>query len=182
MKIKDERLNNPHFEDYADKVYDESLKPAIIVDLDGTVALFNDRDPYDYESCVRDVPNKPLCDLINEISAGPSEVKILFVTGREDSGTAKNKTISWLLHKCGFYNYGSPYKQKLSDEGPEYDWELFMRKPGDRRPDNIVKAEIYKYKIEPHYNVMAVFEDRDSVVKMWRDLGLLCCQVYYGDF
>ena len=31
-------------------------------------------------------------------------------------------------------------------------------------------------------NVLGVFEDRDRVVKMWRDLGITCFQVAEGDF
>jgi hypothetical protein len=57
-----------------------------------------------------------------------------------------------------------------------------MRTEGDHRSDDIVKKEIYEKRIAPWYDVVAVFDDRDKVVKMWRDLGLLCCQVYYGDF
>ena len=45
-----------------------------------------------------------------------------------------------------------------------------------------MKEEIYDQYIKDKYNVAAVFDDRDRVVKMWRDKGLLCCQVYYGDF
>ena len=57
-----------------------------------------------------------------------------------------------------------------------------MREKGDHRGDEIVKKEIYDNQIKPIYDVMCVFDDRDKVVKMWRDEGLLCCQVYYGDF
>ena len=59
---------------------------------------------------------------------------------------------------------------------------ILMRKQGDFRPDEEVKLEIYYNEIEPRYNVIAVFDDRDKVVKMWRENGLMCCQVYYGDF
>jgi hypothetical protein len=57
-----------------------------------------------------------------------------------------------------------------------------MRKHNDYRSDDIVKKEMYFEYIQPKYNVVCVFDDRDKVVKMWRDLGILCCQVYYGDF
>jgi hypothetical protein len=57
-----------------------------------------------------------------------------------------------------------------------------MRRSGDNRCDSIVKEEIYREHIEGKYNVLAVFDDRDRVVDMWRRLGLLCLQVYYGDF
>ena len=57
-----------------------------------------------------------------------------------------------------------------------------MRKKGDYRHDEIIKEEIYHTDIEPNYNVIAVFDDRNRVCDMWRNLGLLCNQVYYGDF
>lgn len=62
------------------------------------------------------------------------------------------------------------------------DYKLFMRPEGDKRPDHEIKQEIYKTHIEPFYNVKLVFEDRSSVVKMWRSLGLTCWQVAEGDF
>jgi hypothetical protein len=30
--------------------------------------------------------------------------------------------------------------------------------------------------------IMCVFDDRDKVVKMWRENGISCFQVNYGDF
>ena len=57
-----------------------------------------------------------------------------------------------------------------------------MRATGDFRPDSVVKEEIYNNHIKDNYYVAGVFDDRDSVVKLWRDLGLTCFQVYYGDF
>ena len=57
-----------------------------------------------------------------------------------------------------------------------------MRSKGDHRSDTEVKKEIYDKYIKDKYNILCVFEDRDKVVKMWRDEGLLCNQVYYGDF
>ena len=57
-----------------------------------------------------------------------------------------------------------------------------MRKTKDFRSDSIIKTEIYNEFIKDKYFVDLVLDDRDSVVKTWRDLGLLCLQVYYGDF
>ena len=42
--------------------------------------------------------------------------------------------------------------------------------------------ELYEKYIKDSYNVLCVFDDRQKVVDMWREEGLLCCQVYYGDF
>ena len=57
-----------------------------------------------------------------------------------------------------------------------------MRSRGDKRPDQVIKKEIYDKYIKDKFNVLCVFEDRDKVVEMWRDEGLLCNQVYYEDF
>ena len=56
---------------------------------------------------------------------------------------------------------------------------LYMRKDGDTRPDYVIKPELVKDFIDDIY---MVFEDRDQVVKMWRDLGITCLQVANGDY
>jgi hypothetical protein len=60
--------------------------------------------------------------------------------------------------------------------------KLFMRKTGDIRSDDIVKREIYETHIKPEWNVVCVLDDRQRVVDMWREIGLTCLQVDYGDF
>jgi hypothetical protein len=57
-----------------------------------------------------------------------------------------------------------------------------MRKSGDYRKDYEVKKEIYETYIKDKFNVLCVLDDRQSVVDMWRSLGLTCLQVNYGDF
>jgi hypothetical protein len=59
---------------------------------------------------------------------------------------------------------------------------LFMRPDDDFRADHELKREIYLRDIQPHYDVKIVLDDRDSVVRMWRELGLECWQVAAGDF
>lgn len=62
-----------------------------------------------------------------------------------------------------------------------YDW-LYMRPEGDVRKDTEIKREIFDNYIRDKYRVLFVLDDRNSVVKMWRDLGLKCLQVAEGDF
>lgn len=57
-----------------------------------------------------------------------------------------------------------------------------MRRADDERDDAIVKYEIYRDFIAPEFDVQIAFDDRDRVVKMWRQVGLTCAQVDYGDF
>src|SRR5918997_1343709 len=60
---------------------------------------------------------------------------------------------------------------------------LFRRRAGDRRRDTVVKREIYERHIAGHYTVRVVFDDRDQVVRLWRDeLDLPCFQVAWGNF
>lgn len=41
---------------------------------------------------------------------------------------------------------------------------------------------MYETQIAPYYRVTAVFDDRQQVVDMWREIGLTCCQVAPGNF
>ena len=138
-------------------------KKAIIVDIDGTVA-FRDpvfgRDPYDYSLVRTDMPNEPVIAILQGLwEAG---FKLVFVSARDDS--CFNDTYRWLVEYC------PPFVK------------LLMRKTGDKRPDDEVKREIYDKHIKFDYDVVAVFDDRNKVVKMWRELGLTCLQVAEGNF
>lgn len=60
---------------------------------------------------------------------------------------------------------------------------LYIRKAKDFRKDAIIKRELYEAHIKGRYDVLMVLDDRDQVVKMWRqELGLPCLQVDYGNF
>lgn len=141
--------------------YDESLDDVVLCDIDGTVALRRGRNPYDYESVGDDAFDPRMKRLLNRFVG--NGVRLIFISGRENVGNCRGKTLLWLTENgfCG---------------------ELLMRAEGDMRPDQEVKKELYEKYIKGHYNVLAVFDDRDKVVKMWREEGLLCPQVYYGDF
>jgi hypothetical protein len=57
-----------------------------------------------------------------------------------------------------------------------------MRKEGDNRKDCIVKEEMFRAHMLPHYYTMLAVDDRDQVVRLWRDLGLTVLQVADGNF
>ena len=152
-----------------------TAKPkAIIVDIDGTIALRDGRSPFDYDKAYSDKADHRMAHLLKRL-IGDCDYEVFFVTGREDIGDCRRITTSWL-------NDNIYPVQGHDGFVPISNWKLLMRKEGDHRSDDIVKKEIYEMCIAPWYDVVAVFDDRDKVVKMWRDLGLLCCQVYYGDF
>lgn len=59
--------------------------------------------------------------------------------------------------------------------------ELLMRPKKDNRKDSVIKKELFD-KIKDKYNIQYVFDDRDQVVEMWRELGLTCLKVADGNF
>jgi hypothetical protein len=94
----------------------------------------------------------------------PRGMPVLLISGREE--IYRGVTEYWLgTHGLLKYRLG-----------------LIMRAEKDNRPDEIVKRELYEQKIQPHYQVGLVLDDRNKVVKMWRELGLTCLQVAEGDF
>ena len=139
--------------------YNPDLEDVIVVDMDGTLALMGDRSPYDVSKCDQDPPNMPV---VQTILKWQETHKIIVMSGRTDDG--KEKTVSW-LEKYGV-KYGA----------------LHMRRLGDMRKDTVVKEEMYRAHLEGRYNVIAVFDDRKSVVDMWRSLGMTVFQVAEGDF
>ena len=53
---------------------------------------------------------------------------------------------------------------------------------GNKIADTKVKYRLYNEQIRGRYNVRMVWDDRNSVVDMWRRLGLKCSQVQLGEF
>lgn len=143
-------------------IQDNNLPKAIICDVDGTYAIIGNRSPFDASSSFdTDSPNIPVVKTVEYLYN--SGYKIIFCSGREDK----------------FEQVTRDFINKYS---PNIIFELFMRKTGDKRPDDIVKEEIFIDKIKNTYNVLYCMDDRDRVVKRWRDLGLTCFQVAPGDF
>jgi predicted kinase len=138
--------------------YHANLPEAIICDLDGTLALMNGRNPYDAEKCESDLVNEPIADIIER--TGHS---ILLVSGRSE--VHRPQTEAWLeKHHIRYM-------------------ALFMRPEGDMRKDAIVKRELYENYILGQYNINYILDDREQMVRMWRDeLGLTCLQVADGDY
>lgn len=150
-------------------------RKAIIVDIDGTVALRNNRSPFDYARVGEDSVDHRMAHLLRNLICECEEYDVFFVTGREAVDNCREDTIKWINDNI----YSHTWEGIM---GPEYNWKLFMRDEGDHSSDEIVKKEIYENHIAPYYGVVCVFEDRNRVVKMWRGLGLLVAQVWDGDF
>ena len=155
--IYDERQMNNQFLKPKREVIEiiEGLPSAIICDIDGTLALLNGRNPYDASSCENDELNTVVASLLKGKT-------VLLVSGREDK-------------------YKEQTEKFLSKHHIEYS-NLWMRATGDFRKDAMIKAEIFNSKIRGKFNIEFVLDDRNQVVKMWRNMGLTCLQVADGDF
>lgn len=135
--------------------YQEGLPQAIICDLDGTLCLLKNRNPYDASHCDQDELNPVVAALL----VGR---KVLLVSGREEK--YREPTLKFLTHHHILYQ------------------ALWMRETGDSRKDSIIKQEIFDRHIRGVYNIEFVLDDRNQVVALWRSLGLTCLQVADGDF
>lgn len=142
--------------------YIPGLPSAVIVDIDGTIALRSpNRGPYEFEKCLDDIPNGPVILLVQDlIAAGET---IVYCSGREDR--FRENTGIWIGNHVG----GN------TDH-------FFMRPTGDMRKDSIVKIELYNQHIKGKYNIRFVLDDRAQVVDAWRLLGLTVLQVADGNF
>lgn len=49
---------------------------------------------------------------------------------------------------------------------------LIMRREGDKRPDTMVKQQMYDKLFKDKYDIHCIFDDRPSVIRMWRENGL----------
>jgi predicted kinase len=161
--------------------YNKDLPDCVIFDIDGTLAHMNSRrGPFEWDKVDDDDVDtniKILNNILNSyknywekylnvygksLNEGLNDIKIFIFTGRD--GFAKERTKDWL-------EYNEIYYDKLHIKGEN-----------DNRKDTIVKKEMYDENIKDKYNVICIFDDRDQIVQMWRDMGLTVCQVANGDF
>lgn len=146
-------------------VPDTSLPKAIIVDVDGTVALKGNREPFDWSRVGEDLPSNPVIDVIRTLwtygifRADP--VQVIFMSGRPEE--CRDQTELWLDA-----NVGLPF-------------QLYMRGDGDFRQDWIVKDELFAL-VRDKYCILSAWDDRDQMARYWRKLGLQCFQVADGNF
>jgi hydroxymethylpyrimidine pyrophosphatase-like HAD family hydrolase len=140
---------------------DKNLPKAIICNLDGTLALSGNRNPYNASESDKDELNEPVASVLKTFAA--KGYTILLVSGREE--TFREPTVRFLEKFAVSYH------------------QLWMRKAKDFRKDSIIKKELFDAEIAGNYFVEFVLDDRDQVVEMWRkELKLNCFQVNYGNF
>lgn len=139
---------------------DWRLPVAVLCDIDGTLALHDGRGPYEIEKCETDLVNGPVAGALATFARDGDRVVLL--SGRQSE--FREHTLRW-----------------LSANGIRFD-ELWMRAAGDRRGDDVVKAELFDAHVRDRFAVRFVLDDRDRVVALWRRMGLSCWQVNYGNF
>lgn len=164
---------NPNFIGGFDRVHsrDDRLPRAIIVDVDGTVAKMKDRRPYEWNKVGQDELHEDIAELVWNLTDAGTGRKLIFVSGRD--AVCREETMNWLKPHFSGYSMGGQ---------DEPTFELHMRPEGDCRPDRVVKEEIFWREIAGKYRVDFVIDDRDSVVEMWREIGLRTLQVAWGKF
>lgn len=151
-----EKLNNEPVE------HVPGLPDAIIVDLDGTVFdCTGVRSPYDETKYHLDKPKQWVIDRVRD-HAYKLGHKVIFVSGRHEDG----REVSEMM----LNNH-----VKVPIEG------FFMRYERGTE-DSIIKLNLFNTYIRGKYNIVAVYDDRNRVVQMWRSLALPTLQVAEGDF
>lgn len=135
---------------------DEYKPEAIIVDLDGTLAdMTGIRTPFEWDKVINDNPRQEIIDMV--LGYHTMCYEIIVCSGRD--GVCESDSRQWMI------------KHNIPVDA------FFIRKEGDTRKDTIIKEEIFWNQIADNYNVKAVIDDRPSVCRMWRELGLNVMQV-----
>jgi predicted kinase len=140
--------------------YQENLKDCIICDLDRTIALSTGRSPFDWSRINEDKCDKRLKYLLSKLH-GCCDCEIIFLTGRDEE--ARDNTERWLLKNM-----------------PQFmEWTLEMKESEHKfEKGYLFKERFYEENIKNKYNVIAVFDDEENCINMWRSKGLLTCQMY----
>lgn len=157
-----------------------AIKNIVVFNLDGTLADNSHRQHLvqrpqpEWEefhlACVRDLPilSTVIAFQLYE-SAG---YRPIITSGRSE--IARFDTEHWI--RTHLLSPRSKFRM---------DRDLFMRPREDFRPDHELKRGWLNPSIKNHIPkkyVLCVYDDRKSVVDMWRSEGLQCFQVAPGDF
>lgn len=131
-------------------------KPAIIFDIDGTLAMMNGRSPYDQHKVDTDLVVEDVATLVELFEE--DGYSILIFTGRTGDKKCRAMTKRWLEKNEIVYD------------------EFEMRVDGDVRQDAIIKKEFYD-KHKDSYDIQYVIDDRLQVCRMWYEIGLTLLKV-----
>ena len=158
------------------------MRPLYIFDLDGTLALIEhrrhmldapDREKWRrfYAACDRDQPNEPVIRVMECLRLFAD---VWIFSGRSDE--VRDKTVAWLCKHTTFM--ASDFDSAFGTQDV-----LTMRAEGDYTADDVLKRQwLDAMLVDDRRRLVAVFDDRDRVVKMWREAGVPCFQVAPGEF
>ena len=147
----------------------------VIFDLDGTLALIDKRRElaaigstgkinweifFNPDNIQLDEPNVPVIKTFQAMKQAGFRVGIF--SGRDS--ISEKETKEW-----------------LTENGINWDF-IKMRPQGDFTPDDRLKKQWLDDELDQGHSILCVFDDRDKVVKMWRENNIACFQVEYGNF
>jgi predicted kinase len=164
LSDKPHETNTDNPIDFPKKKYlngDITKPTCILVDIDGTLAHANNkRGMFEWDKVGYDDIDSAVKSIVNAYYNDATSVKekhVIILSGRD--GVCEDSTRDWL------------HRHNVSFDA------LIMRKAGDMRKDTIIKEEIFWRDIADNYAVELVIDDRPSVCRMWRNLGLKVLQV-----
>lgn len=149
-----------------------SAGSVVLCDIDGTIADTTHRLHYvnppegekkDWKGFFSEMVNdivrldvqKILVDLYNQ------GFTIIFLSARPDS--YKDVTLKW-----------------LADKNLSFAYTLIMRQSHDKRPDTEVKADMLNLHFPDKGVIHTIIDDRPSVIRMWKEMGLNVIDVGAG--
>ena len=148
-------------ENYVNNLRKYTGKPkCIVIDMDSTMCFNTTKRPWfgdgAAEGMINDVPNTGMCDMIRKLQ---EDFVIVVATGRDTTQEAVTK--EWLA------------KQGINAD------EFYFRTNKDYRKGVVVKKEQIEAILEK-YDIVAIFDDCEPIVNMYREMGLTVLQPNKG--
>lgn len=150
------------------------MRKLIVVDIDGTLTNCDHRqhlaqqrrwDDF-YGKMSDDLPVEPIIEMVKSLYN--QGYFVLLLTGRPEEH--RGKTVNWL------FKHNVPYHT------------LIMRPNGNHERDDKIKMMLFDQFNQDMKDICVpmelqfVLEDRDQMVKAWRDRGAICLQVKEGNY
>ena len=154
-------IQTTEVEKYVDNLRKYTGKPkCIVIDMDSTMCFNTTKRPWfgdgAAEGMINDVPNTGMCDMIRQLQ---EDFVIVVATGRDTTQEAVTK--EWLA------------KQGINAD------EFYFRTNKDYRKGVVVKKEQIEAILEK-YDIVAIFDDCEPIVDMYREMGLTVLQPNKG--
>ena len=154
-------IQTTQVENYVNNLRKYTGKPkCIVIDMDSTMCFNTTKRPWfgegAAEGMINDVPNTGVCEMIRQLQ---DYYDIVVATGRDTS--QEEVTRQWLA------------KQGINAD------EFYFRTNKDYRKGVVVKKEQIEAILEK-YDIVAIFDDCEPIVDMYREMGLTVLQPNKG--